>query len=72
MFPGGVDFIPMSSPVEVEFSTGSERICVVASTIADSVVESEQTFTVLLSTAQERVTLSRNTTLVTIVDENGN
>ena len=72
MFPGGVDFIPMPSPLEVEFSTGSERMCVVASTIADSVVESEQTFTVLLSTAHERVTLRRNTTLVTIVDDDGN
>ena len=61
----------MQSPVEVEFSTGSERICVVASTIVDSVVESEQIFTVLLSTAQERVTLSRSTSLVTIVDDDG-
>ena len=42
-----------------------------ASTIVDSVVESEQIFTVLLSTAQERVTLSRSTSLVTIVDDDG-
>ena len=38
----------------------------VASTIGDDVVESEQTFSVELSTPQERVTLTINSTLVSI------
>ena len=39
-------------------------------TIDDNIVESEQTFTVQLSTAQERVII-RNNTLVTINDNDG-
>ena len=61
----------MPPSVVVVFSSGSERICVVASTIGDDVVESEQTFSVELSTPQERVTLTINNTAVAIVDNDG-
>lgn len=61
----------MPSLPEVTFSSGSESICVDIATIDDNIVESEQTFTVHLNTAQERVTFTRNNTLVTINDNDG-
>ena len=67
----GVDFMPVGSPNEVLFSSGSERICSTTSTVNDSTVESEETFTVVLSTGQERVAFSTSNSIVSILDDDG-
>ena len=66
---GGLDFMPSS--VEVTFSSGSDLICLEKRTIDDNVVESEETFTVSLTTSQERVVFIRDSAVVVIADNDG-
>lgn len=49
----------------------NSRLCLMVLVMNDSVLEEEQTFSVVLSTADLDITLQSNPAVVTIVDDDG-
>ena len=68
---GGVDFAPVPSSTELRFSSESQRLCVDITPVNDDSVESDELFTAVLSTNQERVTFTASLAVITILDDEG-
>ena len=54
------------------FSTGNQSVCIDIELLDDLIVELEEMFTVTLSTMDDRITLTNNTAVITITEnDNG-
>ena len=67
LFIATADYIPIDQPLE--FSTAPAQMCVEITITPDAVVETDETFSVSLSSSDPAVVIVTNTT-VTIVDDN--
>ena len=70
-YSGGIDFTPVAPSTQLTFTSGSQRVCVDITLVDDAIAESEETFTAILSSNQERITLAANPALITILDNEG-
>ena len=67
----GSDFTSASEVLRFEPLMNDSRLCLVVPVVNDPVLEEEQTFSVVLSTADSDVMPQSNPAVVTIVDNDG-
>ena len=75
MLPGTADYILLESEVVIPYTTVQDQVvCVAAVAIfGDDIVEGNETFQVIIQPTNplDMVSMGRNTTTVTIVDDDG-
>ena len=68
---GGSDFMSVSEVLIFEPSLNVSRLCVMVDIVNDSVLEEEQTFSVVLSTADPDIIVQEAPAVIFIVDNDG-
>ena len=55
----------------LQFSGGNQQSCININLLSDVITEGDERFTIMLTTEEDRITLTRDTAVITIIDNNG-